>query len=168
VKRRVRALWRERRADVGALVSLALFFVAFFPQALFGGKYLLANDAFFYSYPLRTVAWRMLRSGELPLWTPYIQSGYPLLSMAQIGLAYPLTWGYLFLPGHVAEQIYVLAPFLLIPAFTYTYLRHGPYTSGVFAWRPGLWLRWNDGQPPRQQRVYAECRYVAPAPAGGD
>src|ERR1051326_6581742 len=99
------ALWRRRRPDVVALICIALFFVAFFPQGLFGGKYLLANDAFFYSYPLRTVVWRMLRAGELPLWTPYIQSGYPLISMAQIGFAYPLTWGYLFLPGRVAEQI---------------------------------------------------------------
>jgi hypothetical protein len=120
---RWREWWRVRRGDAAALACIALFFVAFFPQGLFGGKYLLANDAFFYSYPLRTVAWRMLLSGDLPLWTPYIQSGYPLLSMAQIGLAYPLTWGYLFLPGHVAEQIYVLAPFLLAPAFTYAYLR---------------------------------------------
>ncbi|HEX8457231.1 MAG TPA: YfhO family protein, partial [Pyrinomonadaceae bacterium] len=37
--------------------------------------------------------------------------------------AYPLTWGYLFLPGHWAEQVYVLAPFLLSPIFTYAYAR---------------------------------------------
>ncbi len=115
--------WHARRADVAVLAGLGLFFVAFFPQALFGGKYLLANDAFFYSYPLRTVAWRMLRHGQLPLWTPTVLSGYPLLSMAQLGLAYPLTWGYLLLPGRVAEQVYVLVPFLLAPAFTYAYLR---------------------------------------------
>lgn len=106
-----------------ALAGIGLFFVAFFPQALFGGKYLLTNDAFFYSYPLRTVAWNMIREGQLPLWTPYLLSGYPLLSMAQIGLAYPLTWFYLFLPGHVAEQIYVLAPFLLSPIMMFLYLR---------------------------------------------
>src|SRR5437764_6889236 len=116
-------LWPERRADAGALACLCLFFVAFFPQGLFGGKYLFVSDGFFYSYPLRTVAWRMLRHGEWPLWTPLVMSGYPLLSMAQLGLAYPLTWGYLFLPGRSAEQIYVLAPFLLAPAFTYAYLR---------------------------------------------
>jgi len=115
--------WRRRRGDATALGSLGLFFAAFFPQGLFGGKYLLLGDAFFYSYPLRTIAWRMIRQGELPLWTPYIMSGYPLLSMAQLGLAYPFTWGYLFLPGYVAEQIYVLVPFLLAPAFTYAYLR---------------------------------------------
>ena len=111
---------KEDRVAVGLL---SVFFVAFFPQGLLGGKYLLSNDAFFYSYPLRTIAWRMIRDGYLPLWTPHILSGYPLLSMAQLGLAYPLTWGYLFLPGRVAEQIYVLAPFLLAPIFTYFYLR---------------------------------------------
>jgi hypothetical protein len=115
--------FRERRADVGAVACITLFFIASFPQGLFGGKYLLVNDAFFYSFPLRKVAWDMIRAGVLPLWTPNLLSGYPLLSMAQIGLGYPLTWGYLFLPGHVAEQIYVLAPFLLAPIFTYAYLR---------------------------------------------
>lgn len=108
---------------MASLGGLLFFFLAFFPQGLFGGKYLLAGDSFFYSYPLRTVAWRMIRQGELPLWTPNILSGYPLLSMAQLGLGYPLTWGYSFLPGYVAEQIYVLAPFLLAPVFTYAYLR---------------------------------------------
>src|SRR5262245_57135806 len=65
----------------------------------------------------------MIRQGSLPLWTPHIFSGYPLLSMAQNGLAYPLTWGYLFLLSQWAEQINVLAPFLLAPIFTYLYVR---------------------------------------------
>jgi Bacterial membrane protein YfhO len=113
----------KRRADAAALACLVAFFVAFFPQAIFGGRFIIAGDSFFYSYPMRTIAWRMIRAGTLPLWTPSILSGYPLLSMAQLGLGYPLSWGYLFLPGHVAEQIYVLAPFLLAPLFTYLYLR---------------------------------------------
>src|SRR5262245_14459411 len=43
--------------------------------------------------------------------------------MAQIAIGYPLTWGYLFLPGVWAEQLYVLAPYLLPPIFTYFFLR---------------------------------------------
>ncbi|HEY1404833.1 MAG TPA: hypothetical protein VGB05_11940, partial [Pyrinomonadaceae bacterium] len=74
-------------------------------------------------YPLRTVGWEMIRGGQLPLWTPLVLSGYPLLSMSQLAFAYPLTWGYLFLPGYLAEQAYVLAPFLLSPAFTYAFAR---------------------------------------------
>jgi hypothetical protein len=108
---------------VFALAFVALFFVTFFPQAVFGGKFLIAGDAFFYSYPLRTVAWEMIRNGQLPLWTPHVLSGYPLLAMAQLAFGYPLTWGYLFLPAHWAEEVYVLAPFLLSPMFTYAYAR---------------------------------------------
>ena len=70
-----------------------------------------------------TMFWQQLRQGRLPLWTPQIMSGYPLLSMAQIGIGYPLTWFYLFLPGRFAETIYDLAPYLLFPIFSYCYLR---------------------------------------------
>ncbi len=118
-----RRLSTARRADFGMLVLITLFFVCFFPHALFRGQFVIAGDAFWYSYPLRTVAWDMIRRGVLPLWTPHIFSGYPLLSMAQLGLGYPLTWGYLLLPGYWAEQCYVLAPYLLAPAFTYSYAR---------------------------------------------
>ena len=116
--------FRDWRADIAAVIGITIFFIAAFPQGLFGGKYLLAHDSLFYSFPLRKTAWDMIRAGTLPLWTPNILSGYPLLSMAQVGIGYPLTWGYLFLPGRVAEQVYVLAPFLLAPLFTYFYLRH--------------------------------------------
>ena len=109
--------------DLASLLFLTLFFVIFFRPALFSGKFYLTSDAFFYLYPLRMLAFDQLRHGMLPLWTPQIMSGYPLLSMAQIGIGYPLTWTYLFLPGHWAEEIYALAPYLLAPAFTYAYLR---------------------------------------------
>jgi hypothetical protein len=118
-----RVLWRRRRADAGAFIAVALFFVAFFPHVLFGDRFIIAGDAFYYSYPLRSIAWRMIRAGQLPLWTPHVLSGYPLLSMAQVALGYPLTWGYLFIRGPWAEQLYVLAPFLLAPLVTYAYLR---------------------------------------------
>src|SRR2546423_13922120 len=115
--------WRRRRADVGAASCIALFFVCFFPHVLFGKRFIIAGDAYYYSYPLRTVAWRMIRAGQWPLWTPHMLSGYPLLSMSQVAIGYPLTWGYLFLSGPWAEQLYVLAPFLLSPIFTYAYAR---------------------------------------------
>jgi hypothetical protein len=102
---------------------VAAFFVCFFSWVFFGGKLLVGGDAFVYNYPLRAAAWDALRRGELPLWTPAVFSGYPLLSMSQLGLAYPLTWGYAFLPGGYAEELFVLAPFLLAPAFTYAYAR---------------------------------------------
>jgi Bacterial membrane protein YfhO len=118
-----RECWRARRLDAWAVLFIALFFVLFFHPIFFGGKFFVINDAFVYSYPLRVAVWAEVRDGRMPLWTPLLMSGYPLLSMAQIGLGYPLTWGYLFLPGRWAEQIYTLAPYLLAPAFIYAYAR---------------------------------------------
>jgi len=120
---RLRVIQKEHGADIAAISILAAFFMILFRRAIFGGDFILNGDAAVESYPLRMVAWEMIRSGSPPLWTPLLLSGYPLLSMAQVAVGYPLTWGYLFLPGHWAEQVYVLAPYLLSPIFTYAYAR---------------------------------------------
>lgn len=111
------------RAEAFALLTIIGAFVIYFWQGVFGGYYFVSGDALVYSYPMRKVAWEMVRQGSLPLWTPHILSGYPLLAMAQLGIGYPLTWFYLILPGHLAEHIYVLAPYLLAPIFLFAYLR---------------------------------------------
>src|SRR5215813_545412 len=111
------------KAEAAPIAIIIAFFLAFFWPAIFSDMCFVSGDALVYSYPMRKVAWEMVRGGALPLWTPHILSGYPLLSMAQLGLGYPLTWGYLFLPAHIAEEVYVLAPYLLAPAFLYAYLR---------------------------------------------
>jgi hypothetical protein len=111
------------KPELAAISIIIIFFTLFFWPATLAGRLFVTGDAIVYSYPLRTIAWDALRRGELPLWTPALLGGYPLLSMAQLGLGYPLTWGYLFLPGYAAEQIYVLAPFLLAPLFTYAFAR---------------------------------------------
>jgi hypothetical protein len=114
---------RGRIRDAAAVLFIAGFFAVFFGRFLFGDEFIVGGDAFAYSYPLRSVGWEMMRAGQLPLWTPLVLSGYPLLSMSQLAFAYPLTWGYLFLDAPHAEQLYVLAPFLLAPIFTYAYAR---------------------------------------------
>jgi hypothetical protein len=115
---------KSRRTDALSLAVVAFVFVAVFGWLLLpDGAYPVSGDSYFYGYPLRVDAWRMIRAGHLPLWTPHVMSGYPLLSMSQLAVGYPLTWGHLVLPGYVAETIYILAPFLLAPAFTYAYAR---------------------------------------------
>src|SRR5215470_12527783 len=109
--------------SVAIISSIAVFFILFFWPTTLKGRFFFSGDAINYTYPMRTVAFDMILRGSLPLWTPGLLAGYPLLSMAQLGLGYPLTWGYLFLPGYVAEQIYVLAPFLLSPIFVYAFMR---------------------------------------------
>ena len=111
------------RSDLICLGIIAAFFLIFTWRISLRAELPLIGDPFAYTLPMRQVMWEMLRNGALPLWTPYIFSGYPLLSMAQLGIGYPLTWGYLFLPPPWAETIYVVAPFLLSPAFLYAYAR---------------------------------------------
>ncbi len=120
---RLRNFWQRRGADIGAISAISIFFVLFFWRTIVGGDIIIGGDPLVYSYPLRMVAWEMIRNGILPLWTPLILSGYPLLSMAQLALGYPITWVYLFLPGQWAEQIIILVPYLLCPIFTYAYAR---------------------------------------------
>ncbi|HEV2881437.1 MAG TPA: YfhO family protein [Pyrinomonadaceae bacterium] len=116
-------LLRARRGDIMAAAVVLAFFALFFGWIIFGGTFIVGGDAFVETHPLRAVFWNGVARGELQLWTPHIFSGYPLLSIAQLAVGYPLTWGYLFLPSHVAEEIYVLAPFVLAPIFTYAYAR---------------------------------------------
>jgi SAM-dependent methyltransferase len=123
IRLRLRNFWLKRGADITAISALAIFFMILFRRQIFGGALMLGADPITYSYPMRMAAWEMIRNGELPLWTPLILSGYPLLSMAQLALGYPLTWGYLFLPGQWAEHIIIIAPYLLAPIFTYAYAR---------------------------------------------
>src|SRR5262245_14248738 len=111
------------KAEAAPSAAIIAFFVAFFWPAIFSGMCFVTGDSLVYLYPMREAAWQMVRGGALPLWTPHILSGYPLLAIALLGIGYPLTWGYLFLPGHIAEEVYVLAPYLLAPAFVYAYLR---------------------------------------------
>jgi hypothetical protein len=111
------------KAEAAYWLLILVFFIFFFWPATLAGRFFVGGDALVYSYPLRMAAWEMIRQGQWPLWTPTLLSGYPLLAMSQLALGYPLTWGYLFLSGHAAEQIYVLAPYLLAPLFTFIYAR---------------------------------------------
>lgn len=120
---RIKHMRKRIQPDHISILLIIGFFILFFWPATMAGRFFVGGDSLLYSYPMRTVAWEMIRNGQLPLWTPTLLSGFPLLSMSQLALAYPLTWGYLFLSGHAAEQIYVLAPFLFAPIFTYFYAR---------------------------------------------
>jgi Bacterial membrane protein YfhO len=116
-------LFHKLKAEAGPAAVIVAFFIAFFWPAFFSGMCFVGADSLVYFYPTREAAWDMIRDGALPLWMPHILSGFPLLAMVNLGIGYPLTWVYLFLPGHIAEEVYVLAPYLLAPAFVYAYLR---------------------------------------------
>ena len=81
---------RLRAAGV-PLLLLALTLLHFAPLA-FSGLILARGDTFNYFYPWWTARNAALMAGQLPLWSPDIFMGVPLLANPQPGTFYPLNW----------------------------------------------------------------------------
>jgi len=60
----------------------------------------LKNDALTYYYPIRTLISDAIRNAELPLWTPFINMGYPLHADMQSGAWNPVIWIFAFLSNY--------------------------------------------------------------------
>ncbi len=81
------------------LFSPFLFFtitsiVFFWPISLH--LFSFKNDAITYYYPIRTLISDALNNGELPLWTPFLNMGYPLHADMQSGAWNPIIWIFSF------------------------------------------------------------------------
>ena len=81
----------QLRAAGVPLLLLALTLLHLAPLA-FSGFILGRGDAFNYFYPWWTARNAALMAGELPLWSPDIFMGVPLLANPQAGTFYPLNW----------------------------------------------------------------------------
>ena len=62
--------------------------------------YALKNDALTYYYPIRTLISDALNNGELPLWTPFINMGYPMHADMQSGAWNPVIWLFSFITNY--------------------------------------------------------------------
>jgi hypothetical protein len=60
----------------------------------------LKNDALTYYYPIRTLISDALNNGEFPLWTPYINLGYPLHADMQSGAWNPVIWIFSYISNY--------------------------------------------------------------------
>lgn len=107
---------------VVALTLLLLPLIYFFPAVL--GKVTLApGDGWSQIFGIRFLIGRMLASGELPLWNPYIFAGMPLLASIQPGALYPPTWLFAVLSPQLAMNVLVLTTYHLALFGTYLYMR---------------------------------------------
>src|SRR5205807_7959518 len=60
---------------------------------------------------------------HLPLWNPYMFSGYPLLGAEQAGILLPLNWLFLFLSAPLAMNLAVLSTYVLAGVGAYLFAR---------------------------------------------
>ena len=73
-------------------VIILILPLLFFHQLAFSGKILARGDTYQYFYPYWDARNQAFRAGELPLWTPDLFMGVPLLANPQLGAYYPPNW----------------------------------------------------------------------------
>lgn len=95
---------RKLRELVLVSCALAGFVLVLYRELLFTNRVLASGDILLYFYPYRDYAAAMLRSGQIPLWNPYIFLGVPFLANPQAAVLYPLHWPLIGLS--VTQQIY--------------------------------------------------------------
>lgn len=74
------------------LVAITALVILTFQQIVFSGLILARGDTYHYFYPYWYARDAALSGGQLPLWTPNLFMGAPLLSNPQIGTFYPPNW----------------------------------------------------------------------------
>ncbi len=79
----------NRTLPVFALIALTLIGYA---HLAFTDRILARGDTLGYFYPYWTLRSEAFRAGELPLWSPDLFMGVPLLANSQIGTFYPPNW----------------------------------------------------------------------------
>ncbi|MDX2162240.1 MAG: YfhO family protein [bacterium] len=73
----------------GLLVALTL---AAYAHLAFTDRILARGDTYAYFYPYWEARSEAFRAGRLPLWSPHLFMGVPLLANSQIGTFYPPNW----------------------------------------------------------------------------
>ena len=83
----------------------------------------VARDMQMFFVPQKHLLAEALRSGSVPLWTPYIGTGSPFLANVQSGVFYPPHWLYAVLPFYSAFNLLIVFHFVLGGLFAYLLCR---------------------------------------------
>ncbi len=90
---------RYRLSSFLPYLLLALLTAILFYKLAFTNMILARGDAYSYFYPYWDARNAALQQGQLPLWTPDIFMGAPLLANPQLGTFYPPNWLMTWLPA---------------------------------------------------------------------
>jgi hypothetical protein len=93
--------------------------LAVFANALVGRRLLAPGDGYSHFLPLHLLAARIWRSGQVPGWNPFTFSGSPLLALSQTAVFYPPNLVFLFLPPVLANNVTVVASFVIAGSGAY-------------------------------------------------
>jgi hypothetical protein len=104
----VRPIWKDRAFWVILIFVLILFY-----KPIVGGYTFYYRDLYLLFLPQKMRWAQWVRSGEWPLWDPYVQGGQPFWPNAVHMTFYPSQILYLFLPPMDAFNIEIVGHVLL-------------------------------------------------------
>lgn len=95
----------------------------------------VADDVFRHLYPLRILAFDLLKKFQLPLWNPYNGAGTPLLAIMHPGYLNPFGAVFFFLPPTAAWAFFMALQPLILGVCTYLYMRKmkRSHTASLFS-----------------------------------
>ncbi len=111
-----------KKDKIFIIVIGALVLIIFFPM-FFLGKIIGWLDMLFYFLPFRELTAGLVKSGELPLWNPYIYCGTPLAANMQSAVFNPLNVFYYVVPPAAAVRITTFAAFFIMGFSMYKFMR---------------------------------------------
>ena len=114
---------RRGTGDVLAVILLLVLPVLVFGVPALLGHAVLPGDDLTQNLPLRVLAGRELRAGQLPLFDPYLWSGAPLLGGWNAGAAYPLTLLFALLPATAAWSLNLIITWAVAGLGMFFFLR---------------------------------------------
>ena len=110
--------------DLLAVLFLILFPFVYFWQVTLGQGVWLTTDILRLFYPFSVELARALNEGRLPLWTPNLLVGFPLLAEGHVGALYPINLLlYKFFPVHHALSYNILLHVAWAGCGMYTFTR---------------------------------------------
>jgi Bacterial membrane protein YfhO len=117
--------WRlPDRRDLLILAVLCLLPAISFSALLFFKQVLYRVDISWIHYPLSILKAQLLRSGQLFLWNPHIQFGFPQLADQDVLALYPLNLFFLLpVKPTLALSLFAVAHFTLAGVFSYVLAR---------------------------------------------
>ena len=114
---------RRWPGDATAVIVLLLLPVLVYGVPALLGHPVLPGDDLTQNFPLRVLAGHEIRSGQLPLYDPYIWSGAPLLGGWNAGAAYPLTLLFAVAPPAAAWTLNMIATWAVAGLGMFAFLR---------------------------------------------
>ncbi len=123
--------WRHWRLDLLAVGIITGTLAFFFLPLFFPNQKLLVTpdfgrlDSIDFSFATKYILWKNLRSNSLPLWTPQLGAGFPLLAEGQTGTFFlPNLILFRFIPDPVtAYNLALVTAVLTLATGTYALLR---------------------------------------------